>query len=191
MPLPISLRPGLPRPPRPRQSRGWGHGSPKPLALGRTPSWARRSATRPPLCETAVSKGRRLQGPRGAVQGCWLSLSRSAVSDSLPPYGLQRAGPPHPSPSAGARSDSRPSSWWLDNILEHFSGSEAPTQVDSGNFRAQDPCDHITTQSEESHRPCSPHPNFKNFSPQNIGEFQFFLFKVSVFCILTRKPLPS
>ena len=27
------------------------------------------------------------------------------------------------------------------------------------------PCDHITNQSEDSHRPRSPHPNFKNFSP--------------------------
>ena len=39
-------------------------------------------------------------------------LSRSVVSDSLQPQGLQHARPPCPSPTPGAFSNSRPSSRW-------------------------------------------------------------------------------
>ena len=41
-----------------------------------------------------------------------LSLSRSVVSDSLRPYGLQRARPPCPSPTPGACSNSCSLSRW-------------------------------------------------------------------------------
>ena len=39
-------------------------------------------------------------------------FSRSVVSDSLWPHGLQHARPPCPSPTPGACSNSHPSSWW-------------------------------------------------------------------------------
>ena len=41
---------------------------------------------------------------------CLVQFSRSVVSDSLQPHGLQRARPPCPSPTPGVYSDSRPSS---------------------------------------------------------------------------------
>ena len=41
-----------------------------------------------------------------------LQFSRSVVSDSLRPHGLQQARPPCPSPTCGACSNSCPSSWW-------------------------------------------------------------------------------
>ena len=37
-------------------------------------------------------------------------FSRSVVSDSLRPHELQHTRPPHPSPTPGVHSDSRPSS---------------------------------------------------------------------------------
>ena len=40
------------------------------------------------------------------------SSVHSVVSDSLPPHGLQHTRPPCPSPTAGACSNSCPSSWW-------------------------------------------------------------------------------
>ena len=44
----------------------------------------------------------------------WLSVqfSRSVVSDSLPPHGLQHSRPPCPSPTPGSYSNSCPSSRW-------------------------------------------------------------------------------
>ena len=39
-------------------------------------------------------------------------FSRSVVSDSLRPHELQHTRPPHPSPTPGVHSDSRPSSQW-------------------------------------------------------------------------------
>ena len=39
-------------------------------------------------------------------------FSRSVVSDSLRPHGLQHARPPCPSPTPGVYSNSCPSSWW-------------------------------------------------------------------------------
>ena len=39
-------------------------------------------------------------------------FSRSVVSDSLQPHGLQHARPPCPSPTPGACSNSCPLSWW-------------------------------------------------------------------------------
>ena len=41
-----------------------------------------------------------------------VQFSRSVVSDSLRPHGLQHARPPCPSPTPGAYSNSCPSSWW-------------------------------------------------------------------------------
>ena len=43
---------------------------------------------------------------------CSVQLSRSVVSNSLWPHGLQHARPPWPPPSLGACSNSCPSSWW-------------------------------------------------------------------------------
>ena len=41
-----------------------------------------------------------------------VQLSRSVVSSSLPPHGLQHTGPPCPSPTPGACSNSCPSNQW-------------------------------------------------------------------------------
>ena len=41
-----------------------------------------------------------------------VQFSRSVVSDSLQPHGLQHAKPPCPSPTPGAYSNSCPLSWW-------------------------------------------------------------------------------
>ena len=41
-----------------------------------------------------------------------VQFSRSVVSDSLQPHGLQQARLPCPSPTPGACSNSHPSSWW-------------------------------------------------------------------------------
>ena len=41
-----------------------------------------------------------------------LLFSRSVISDSLRPCGLQHARPPCPSPAPGIYSNSCPSSWW-------------------------------------------------------------------------------
>ena len=41
-----------------------------------------------------------------------VQLSHSVVSESLQPHGLQHARLPCPSPTSGACSNSRPSSWW-------------------------------------------------------------------------------
>ena len=41
-----------------------------------------------------------------------VQLSRSVVSDSLRPHGLQNARPPCPSPTPGVYSNSCPLSWW-------------------------------------------------------------------------------
>ena len=43
---------------------------------------------------------------------CILQLSRSVISDSLRPHGLQHARPPCPSPAPGVYSNSCPLSWW-------------------------------------------------------------------------------
>ena len=41
-----------------------------------------------------------------------VQFSRSVVSDSLQPHGLQHARPPCPSPTPGVYSNSFPLSWW-------------------------------------------------------------------------------
>ena len=41
-----------------------------------------------------------------------VQFSRSIMSDSLRPHGLQHAGPPCPSPTPGVYSNSCPSCWW-------------------------------------------------------------------------------
>ena len=42
-----------------------------------------------------------------------VQFSRSVVSDSLQPHGLQHARPPYPSPTLGAYTNSCPLSWWF------------------------------------------------------------------------------
>ena len=44
-------------------------------------------------------------------------FSRSVMSDSLWPHGLQHARPPCPSPTSGAYSNSCPSRWWCHPII--------------------------------------------------------------------------
>ena len=57
----------------------------------------------------------------------WKSVqfSRSVMSDSLQPHGLQHTRPPCPSPTPGTCSDSCPSSWWcyptISSSVIHFS----------------------------------------------------------------------
>ena len=46
------------------------------------------------------------------VLHCSVQFSRSVVSDSLWPYGLQHARLPCPSPTPGACSNSCPLNWW-------------------------------------------------------------------------------
>ena len=47
------------------------------------------------------------------LQGfCSVQFSRSAVSNSLWPHGLQHARPPCPSPTPGVYSNSCPLNWW-------------------------------------------------------------------------------
>ena len=49
-------------------------------------------------------------GPK-KVRHSFSQFSHSVVSDSLQPHGLQHARLPCPSPTPGAYSNSRPSSW--------------------------------------------------------------------------------
>ena len=46
------------------------------------------------------------------ITGSSVQFSRSVVSDSLQPHESKHARPPHPSPTPGVHSDSRPSSQW-------------------------------------------------------------------------------
>ena len=50
--------------------------------------------------------------PLGWLRCCSVQFSRSVMSDSLRPYGLQRARLPCPSPTHWACSNSCPSNWW-------------------------------------------------------------------------------
>ena len=58
-----------------------------------------------------------------------LLFSRSVMSESLPPHGLQHAGLPCPSPSPRVCSNSCPLSWWCHPIISssvtHFSFSQS------------------------------------------------------------------
>ena len=45
------------------------------------------------------------------------SVSRSVMSDSMRPHGLQHAKPPCPSPTPGVHSDSCPSSQWCHSAI--------------------------------------------------------------------------
>ena len=60
----------------------------------------------------------------GKTDGKWskgknllLLFSHSVMSYSLWPHGLQHTRPPCPSPSPGACSNSRPSSWWCHPVI--------------------------------------------------------------------------
>ena len=46
-----------------------------------------------------------------------VQFSRSVVSDSLWPHGLQHTRPPYPSPTPGVYSNSCPLSWWCHPII--------------------------------------------------------------------------
>ena len=46
-----------------------------------------------------------------------LQFSRSVVSDSFQPHGLQHARPPCPSPTPGVHPDQRPSSQWCHSAI--------------------------------------------------------------------------
>ena len=48
----------------------------------------------------------------GSVAGIHNQFSRSVMSHSLWPHGLQHTRPPHPSPNPGVYSNSYPLSWW-------------------------------------------------------------------------------
>ena len=50
-----------------------------------------------------------------------VQFSRSVISDSFQPHGLQHARPPCPSPTPGVHSDSRPSSLWCHQAILSFS----------------------------------------------------------------------
>ena len=54
-----------------------------------------------------------------SLRACIMSLlfSQSVMSDSLRPHGLHHTRLPCPSPSPGACSNSRPSSWWFHPII--------------------------------------------------------------------------
>ena len=52
------------------------------------------------------------QGGKSSRNGSSIQFSRSVVSDSLRPHGLQHARPPCPSPAPGVYWNSCPSSWW-------------------------------------------------------------------------------
>ena len=52
-----------------------------------------------------------------------VQFSRSVVSNSLQPHGLKHTRPPHPSPTPGVYSNSRPLSWWCHPTI---SSSMAP-----------------------------------------------------------------
>ena len=57
---------------------------------------------------------------RGAQIYQSFQFSRSVVSDSLQPHGLQHARPPFPSPTSGVYSNSCPLSWWWHPAILSF-----------------------------------------------------------------------
>ena len=71
---------------------------------------------------------------------CSVQFSRSVVSDSLWPHGLQHARPPCPSPTPGAYSDSGPLSRWchpaISSSVDPFS-SHLQSFPASGSFPMQ------------------------------------------------------
>ena len=63
------------------------------------------------------SRGRRGKGAFSSVQFISVQSSRSVVSDSLRPHGLQHTRPPCPSPTPGVYSNSCPLSWWCHSTI--------------------------------------------------------------------------
>ena len=49
---------------------------------------------------------------KGSIPPAWVQVSRSVMSDSLRPHGLQHTRLPCPSPTLRAYSNSCPFSWW-------------------------------------------------------------------------------
>ena len=81
-----------------------------------------------PLPSQHFSLGSNQIGLHSAMSNrVWKSVqfSRSVMSDSLQPQGLQHARPPCPSPTPGTCSDSCPSGWWcyptISSSVIHFS----------------------------------------------------------------------
>ena len=73
---------------------------------------------------------RRGCGKRLEVQGgtqCTVQFSRSVVSDSLQPHGLQHARPPCPSPTPKAYPNSCPSRRWCHPTISSSSSPSPPT----------------------------------------------------------------
>ena len=79
----------------------------------------------------------------------WVQFSRSVVSNSLWPHGLQHARPPCPSPAPGAYSNSCPLSWWchptISSSVVPFS-SRLQSFPESGSF----PMSQLFTSSGQS-----------------------------------------
>ena len=71
-----------------------------------------------------------------------VQFSRSVVSNSLWPHGLQHARPPCPSPTPGIYSNSCPLSWWCHSTISYsvipFS-SRLPSFPASGSFQMSQP----------------------------------------------------
>ena len=63
--------------------------------------------------------------------------SRSVMSDSLRPHGLQHARPPCPSPNPGVYSDSCPLSWWCHPTISSSSPPAFKSFPASRSFNSQ------------------------------------------------------
>ena len=76
---------------------------------------------------------------KGMPQKLWVQFSRSVVSDSLRPYGLQHARPPCPSPTPGAYSNSCPTSRWcyptISSSVVPFSSLKLWVPLDNLHFK--------------------------------------------------------
>ena len=101
----------------------WGLSGKESTCQGRRPGsdpWVwripwRRAWQPTPVFLPGESHGQRClvgYSPWGRKESNAVHFSRSAVSDSLWPHGLQHARPPCPSSTPGVYSNLRPSSWW-------------------------------------------------------------------------------
>ena len=87
----------------------------------------------PPLCGTLACAGPWRAGlllPQSIYPDPSVQFSRSVVSNSLRPHGLQHARPPCPSPTPGAHSNSCPSSRWCHpTVSSSVVSSRLPTSL--------------------------------------------------------------
>ena len=81
------------------------------------------------------------------LPGSSVQFSRSVVSDSLRPHGLQHARPPCPSPTPGACSDSCPLSQWCHPTI---SSSVVPFCLQSFPASRSFPMSRLFTSSDQS-----------------------------------------